>query len=40
LHTFIVHGEEEASLAFAEALRQQQSFPNVQVPELGQSFII
>ncbi len=39
-HTYIVHGEEEASLAFANSLRQQQQFPNVQVPELGQSFII
>lgn len=38
--TFIVHGEEEASLAFAEALRKQQGFPDVQVPELGQSFTI
>jgi metallo-beta-lactamase family protein len=40
LHTFIVHGEEEASLSFADALRQQQKFPNVQVPELGQAFVI
>ncbi|GIK58787.1 MAG: MBL fold hydrolase [Chloroflexota bacterium] len=39
-HTYIVHGEEEASLAFANSLRQQQQFPNVQVPELGQSFTI
>lgn len=39
-HTFIVHGEEEASLSFAEALSKQQGYPNVTVPELGQSFII
>jgi len=39
-HTFIVHGEEEASFAFADALRRQQQFPNVQVPELGQAFDI
>ncbi|WP_420628330.1 MBL fold metallo-hydrolase RNA specificity domain-containing protein [Candidatus Leptofilum sp.] len=38
LHTFIVHGEEEASLAFAEALHQEQQFENVAVPELGQKF--
>ena len=39
-HTFIVHGEEEASLAFAEALQQEQSFTNVAVPQLGQKFKI
>ncbi|MBX3057796.1 MAG: MBL fold metallo-hydrolase [Anaerolineae bacterium] len=39
-HTYIVHGEEEASLAFANSLRQQQHFPDVQVPELGQSFVV
>ena len=39
-HTFIVHGEEEASLAFADALRQEQQFKNVAVPELGQKFKI
>lgn len=39
-HTYIVHGEEEASLAFANSLHQQQQFPDVQVPELGQSFTI
>ena len=37
-HTFIVHGEEEASLAFAEALRQEKRFENVTVPQLGQKF--
>jgi metallo-beta-lactamase family protein len=35
-HSFIVHGEEEASLSFAEALRLQQGFENVVVPHLGQ----
>jgi metallo-beta-lactamase family protein len=39
-HTFIVHGEEEASLAFAASLRELQGFPDVQVPELGQSFLL
>ncbi len=37
-HTFIVHGEEEASLAFAEDLQQLQDFPNVHVPEIGEAF--
>lgn len=39
-HTFIVHGEEEVSLAFAESLKQEQGFPHVQVPHLGQSFTV
>ncbi len=39
-HTFIVHGEEEASLALADALRQQQGLKNVRVPELGQKFVV
>ncbi len=39
-HTYIVHGEEEASLALADALRDQQGFPDVHVPELGQSFSV
>ncbi|MAT98102.1 MAG: MBL fold metallo-hydrolase [Anaerolineaceae bacterium] len=39
-HTFIVHGEEDASLAFADALRQEQGFANVAVPQLGQKFTI
>jgi metallo-beta-lactamase family protein len=38
-HTFVVHGEEEASFAFAEALREQ-GMSDVKVPELGQSFTI
>ena len=37
-HSFIVHGEEEAALSFAEALRLQQGFKNVAVPHLGQKF--
>lgn len=39
-HTFIVHGEEEASLSFADALRQEQGFANVVVPQLGQKFTV
>lgn len=39
-HTFIVHGEEEASFAFAEALQREQGFTNVAVPELGQKFTL
>jgi metallo-beta-lactamase family protein len=39
-HTFIVHGEEEASLSLAEALQREQGFTNVAVPELGQAFNI
>ena len=38
-HTYIVHGEPEASLALAEALQQEQGFGDVQVPELGQGFV-
>jgi metallo-beta-lactamase family protein len=40
LQTFIVHGEEEASLALAEALKTEQGFTAVHVPELGQTFTI
>ncbi len=39
-HTFIVHGEEEASLAFAETLQKEQGFTNVHVPHLGEQFQI
>jgi metallo-beta-lactamase family protein len=39
-HTFIVHGEEEASFAFADSLRQKQGLKNVHVPELGQKFTV
>jgi metallo-beta-lactamase family protein len=38
-HTYIVHGEEDASLSLADALRQQ-GFQDVNVPQLGQSFDI
>jgi len=39
-HTFVVHGEEEAAFSLAAALRDEQHFPNVMVPELGQKFSI
>ena len=38
--TFIVHGEEDASFAFAEALQNEQGFTDVHVPELHQTFAI
>ncbi len=38
--TFIVHGEEEVSLAFAQTLQTEQGFAEVHVPKLGQSFTI
>jgi metallo-beta-lactamase family protein len=38
-HTFVVHGEEDVSLAFADTLRKN-GFPAVEVPTLGQSFTI
>jgi metallo-beta-lactamase family protein len=38
-HTYIVHGEEGASLALAEGLKQQ-GYTDVNVPNLGQSFTI
>jgi metallo-beta-lactamase family protein len=38
--TFIVHGEEEASFAFAESLRNEQNFSEVHVPEMGQRFAV
>ncbi|RMG94094.1 MAG: MBL fold metallo-hydrolase [Chloroflexi bacterium] len=38
--TFIVHGEEESSLAFAESLQRELGFENVHVPMLGQSFVV
>lgn len=37
-HTFIVHGEVEASFALADGLRSAHGFRNVTVPELHQSF--
>jgi metallo-beta-lactamase family protein len=39
-HTFIVHGEEDASLAFADGLKREQQFENVAVPQLGEKFKI
>ena len=38
-HTFIVHGELEASEALADGLRGQ-GYPDVHVPELGQRFTL
>lgn len=38
--TFIVHGETEASFAFANSLQQELGLQNVHVPELGQTFPI
>jgi metallo-beta-lactamase family protein len=38
-HTYIVHGEEEASFALAEGL-QQQGYNDVNVPTLGQRFTL
>jgi metallo-beta-lactamase family protein len=37
--TFVVHGDEDVSLAFADTLRSQ-GLPNVHVPQLGQKFEI
>jgi metallo-beta-lactamase family protein len=39
-HTFIVHGEDEAASAFAQALQKEQNFSNVHVPYRGQRFTI
>lgn len=36
--TYLVHGEEEVCLAFADTLRQEANLPNVHVPHLGQLF--
>jgi metallo-beta-lactamase family protein len=36
--TFIVHGEESASVALANSLENLLGFENVVVPELGESF--
>jgi metallo-beta-lactamase family protein len=36
-HSYIVHGEEDASLSLAEALRSQ-GFQDVNVPQLGQGY--
>ncbi len=37
-HTFIVHGEEDASFALAIGLQRNYGFANVTVPELHQTF--
>jgi metallo-beta-lactamase family protein len=39
-HTFIVHGDEDVSLEFAETLRKEVRLPNVHVPYLKQGFDI
>ena len=39
-HTFIVHGEEDASTALAEALQREQGFAHAAVPQLGQKFTV
>ncbi len=39
-HTFIVHGETDASVSLANALQEEQGFANVVVPERGQQFVI
>lgn len=36
--TFIVHGEPEASAALAEGLQRELGFPQVHVPDLGETF--
>ncbi len=38
-HSYIVHGEEDASFALADGLRDQ-GFTDVNVPSLGQSYVI
>ena len=37
-HTFIVHGDEERSMAFKDALETEIGLTNVQVPVIGQKF--
>ena len=37
-HTFVVHGEADASLALADGLQRSLGYQNVVVPELEQSF--
>lgn len=39
-HTYIVHGDEAVSLAFAGTLRQEVGLPDVHVPMLGQTFAV
>lgn len=38
--TFLVHGEPESAFALAASLKSELDFPDVQVPELGQSFTL
>ena len=38
-HVFVIHGEEEVSLKFAETLKEQ-GLSNVKVPELGETCVI
>lgn len=38
-HTYIVHGEEQVALTFADTLRQQ-GLQDVNVPYIGQSFVV
>jgi len=38
--TFLVHGEEEAALAFATALREEAGFEHVEVPEMHQQVVV
>ncbi len=38
--TFLVHGEEEAALALAESLQSDVGYEHVEVPELGQQFVL
>ncbi len=39
-HTYVVHGEEDASFALAAVLQEKQQFPDARVPELGQTFTV
>ena len=39
-HTFLVHGEEESSLALAGTLQESAGYEQVEVPELHESFAI
>jgi len=37
-HTFLTHGEENSAQSLAEALRTEQGFNNVEIPEPHQSY--
>ncbi|MCA9939628.1 MAG: MBL fold metallo-hydrolase [Anaerolineales bacterium] len=39
-HTYVVHGDEDVSLAFADTLRKTAGLPDVNVPTLGQTFTV